>query len=1700
MPNNFTSSTFATTYKDDYRDSDNYYRILFNSGRALQARELTQMQTIIQNEIARFGRNIFLEGALVNPGGITINNKYEYIKLDVSSNPLPNDPTDLIGLELTVKAPNPAIKVKVLDFIPASGSDPETIYVRYTDTSAGAAGATSVRVIDGSLLSNPAINDIKAAASNATGVGTTASVQNGDFFTQGHFVYAPDQTVFISKYSGTPTVELGFKVTQDIITINDTADLYDNQGALPNVAAPGADRYRIRLLLTTKDQISTGENFVYLAQLTNGVITDQVTGKESYNLINDLLALRTKEESGDYVVREFRAKFDNIENNDSNLSLDVSGGTAYVDGYRLNIPPTKITVPKARDTITEDNQFVIAQYGNYVLGNPSNNSGLPDISTFVEVNLKDTVNYGGNTIGTARVRAIEEDGAFFKYYLFDIKMNPNQNFRNTRSFGASGTDYTNILLEDGIAQLRSTSNNSLLFPLPRSKPSTSGVSIDTLVVQKRYTFTASGSTYNLAAGGGDIFTNTGDWILAKATGTIDASASAGFTLAGSPVGSSVNITGITAGNYILVAYVALDNPVIRTKTLNTGSTLTKAWPADADSDGNGLQFLSLETADIYKVTRIRTEDSDGIDLTSNFIVDNGQRDNFYALGRLIPRGGTTIPSTDIYVKFDHFTHNAGDLFAVNSYNGVVPYENIPSYRKNNGEVISLRDVLDFRPVQNSSENYVGGDAEINLIPQNTDVITATIEYYMPRKDRLVVTTRDSKSRAGRGRLQVVQGASSLTPQYPSIPTGSLALYDLELNAYTVDDSDVSTFFIPNKRYTMRDIGRIENRVDELTELTTLSLLEANTTLLTVLDSNGLERTKAGFLADNFSNFAFSDISKSEYRASIDLSENVLVPKFNAKNIRLFYDSNDGNNSVTRKGDYLILPYSDTSLVYQNLATETINVNPFAVITATGFMELSPASDEWVETRRAADLVVSGGTITNNVGSVRTNRWVVNSWFGNSQTVGTTNRGDGGVRVITGVRTIREQIGERVIDVQFIPFMRSRKVFFRAQGLRPNTRFFAFFADTPVSDWCRSETSFQRFSSRSGDVGNVHANATSHPDGSSALFSNDEGEVIGSFFIPNTSSIRFRTGQQEFKLLDISVNDDANAINSASTLYTSTGIIETVQRTVRSTRIQNVTEFWFREEQDNGGGDADPLAQSFRIDQGENPSGLFISKVRLFFSTKEASGGAPVQVQIRTVENGIPTSSVVPGANKSLSPDDVNIPGDLDNLTSVRSAFTDFVFDEPVYLTPGEEYAIVILTQSVAYNVYVAKTYEFLLGSTEARVNKQPTLGSLFISQNARTWTPDQTRDLMFELYRAEFNSSATAYLENGPTPLELLEANPFLTDSGDSAVTVFHENHGFVKGDTVYLSGIPSAGIGGIPQNAITGSRNILEVDWTGYKIGAAAGNTANATLRAGGDGVVVSQQMMFDEFIPYVERLVPQNTSIESTIKLTSGASYASNRNLASNTAYAKASNFSSVVLNQINTNTQPKLIASDSNETAQLSGQKSLTLKIDLSTSDTKVSPILDLQRASITGIENIIDKQDSASVSDFNIPLSFVNETHPTDGSHAAKHITRQVTLEEAAVGLKILFAANRPAVSDFIVYYKAGTSDEVLDDKNWELVNKEASVPADDNPDIFREYEYLAGGVNGTLTPFSKFQIKIVFTTTNTSQVPRIRDLRAIALAV
>ena len=105
-----------------------------------------------------------------------------------------------------------------------------------------------------------------------------------------------------------------------------------------------------------------------------------------------------------------------------------------------------------------------------------------------------------------------------------------------------------------------------------------------------------------------------------------------------------------------------------------------------------------------------------------------------------------------------------------------------------------------------------------------------------------------------------------------------------------------------------------------------------------------------------------------------------------------------------------------------------------------------------------------------------------------------------------------------------------------------------------------------------------------------------------------------------------------------------------------------------------------------------------------------------------------------------------------------------------------------------------------------------------------------------------------------------------------------------------------------------------------------------------------------------------------------------------------------------------------------------------------------------------------------------------------------------MSNSSVGLKILLSANRPSVADFDVYYKAVNDDTQFDDVQWIEIDKEVNLPSDENPNVFRDYEYIVGGPGGLTVPFNRFIVKIVMRSSNNALPPVFRDLRVIALAV
>lgn len=517
----------------------------------------------------------------------------------------------------------------------------------------------------------------------------------------------------------------------------------------------------------------------------------------------------------------------------------------------------------------------------------------------------------------------------------------------------------------------------------------------------------------------------------------------------------------------------------------------------------------------------------------------------------------------------------------------------------------------------------------------------------------------------------------------------------------------------------------------------------------------------------------------------------------------------------------------------------------------------------------------------------------------------------------------------------------------------------------------------------------------------------------------------------------------------------------------------------------------PIAQSFYVSE---PSGIYITKFDVYLKT--ADENAPISIEVRPMVNGFPSSSeVLPGSIKTL-------PGSTfsggASVSADASVITEFRLDEPLYLKGQKDFALVVTADSKDYEIYIAQINDFVVGSTEKRVNKQPTLGSLFYSQNGTTFTPAQNQDLTFRIHRAKFKTgTATARFHNASVPLQLLKNNPITVDSGSNVVKVFHPHHGMQIGQGVTLSGVDSLGVGGISAATLNKKYNITSLDFTGYKFTADSSGTSNVI--GGGNAIKASKNIPFDTLFANIQTLTPAGTDIAPTVRTTANKSYAQ----ITDPSFSKDTNFKSIKLLNNEIFDSLRMITNDSAEINQIDPPgvqtKSLEMEIGMAF-DSNIAPMIDLQRSSLGLISNVIDKQASSSTDGFNVPLKFVDETSATGGSAAAKHVSTQIILSEEAVGLKILIDANRPSSTDFEVYVRTCDIDDVLSEKEYVLVPAETVVPSDENPNIFRQYTFLHGGLGGDLTPFKRYQTKIVLRSTNQAFTPQLQNLRVIALSV
>ena len=338
---------------------------------------------------------------------------------------------------------------------------------------------------------------------------------------------------------------------------------------------------------------------------------------------------------------------------------------------------------------------------------------------------------------------------------------------------------------------------------------------------------------------------------------------------------------------------------------------------------------------------------------------------------------------------------------------------------------------------------------------------------------------------------------------------------------------------------------------------------------------------------------------------------------------------------------------------------------------------------------------------------------------------------------------------------------------------------------------------------SGAIANVGTTHETNKSQGGALTTNYRGDLNFIFWMPNDSTTKFRTGTREFKLLDVSTVTGQQS-SSAKIQYEATGILETRQRTINSIRnahlIQEivaendtVSRTLDRVVRDTGW--YDPLAQTFLVQQ---KGGAFLSKVDIFFATKDQN--LPVTLEIREVVNGYPGQRVLPFSKVTLNPADVKLSANTVQLTDGSGANypaqdtpTTFTFPSPVYVQENQEYALVLASDSNNYKVWISQMGDLIPGSSRT-ISEQPYLGSLFKSQNATTWTAAQDQDLMFTIYRCQFDTGVVGSVQfsNDVISNNPIDVNPFEIVSGSNKLRVWHMNHGLFSGSKVAFNNLDS--------------------------------------------------------------------------------------------------------------------------------------------------------------------------------------------------------------------------------------------------------------------------------------------------------------------
>ena len=933
-------------YFDDYDIEKQFYKVMFKPGFAVQARELTQLQTMLQNQVEQFGDNIFKEGSIVKGCNFTDLDDLEFVKINdgpAGFNPLSyitRTVTDNIlgqdveldyvyelvggstGLRATIIQASTGFQTRPPDL--------HTFYINYLNTGAAATQFQAGEQLTVNLYKFKvgtttevlsSVSDVLATDDGyATGISVSAGISTphvgrsfgieaspGIVFQKGHFIFASAQRLIVEKYSNSPDAKsVGYTVTETLINSLQDTSLFDNANGSKNENAPGADRLKLIPTLTVlaTTAAKADSNFFTLVRYQNGNAI-QVRNVSQYNVLGEELARRTYEESGNYILEKFPLQTDD---RDGVVKLLVGTGTAYVKGYRVeNSAERSFTIDQVATTENIQNQSVSHNYGNWL--KVAGFSGTLDID-WTDVTLQDS---SSGILGTAIATNLTPD----RIYLSAIRMNGSADINDLDRI-TDGNGYVQVS-----GSLQETSKRALVFD---SGLNSLYATADTLVpVRSQIAATHSGGVITIAASTNneDFNCDNNDILIVDATSTQYPVLSQSTSLNNSQL--NITISGAAATNLTVYFNKRLISSTGGIEPYNKVSLL----PFVKCNYTSAVSTYSLGLPDVYKIVSL--VDSAGADYSNSFRLKTNQKDTYYDLSYIEYIEGRPKPANGVLTigmaVFQTNTSTGKPFYTINSYPNSLDAWEIPTYVSASGIPYNLRECFDFRPMVDKDANAsytalsagaagtvvtlvgsnsitfnnlynVGGGLPKPLIPAVGNATTSDLEYYMSRIDTVVADSY--------GELLLIKGEEKRNPIPPKVAIDQVAIADVVIPGYPAlskKRADVlrkSEYAIKPKasgirNYTMKDLHSLEKKIDNMAYYISLNQLESDTSNLVIRDENGLSRFKNGFVVDPFNDLTLADTSNPQFNASVPFNQKILQPALKTFSLDLIYESALGSS-------------------------------------------------------------------------------------------------------------------------------------------------------------------------------------------------------------------------------------------------------------------------------------------------------------------------------------------------------------------------------------------------------------------------------------------------------------------------------------------------------------------------------------------------------------------------------------------------------------------------------------------------------------------------------------------------------------------------------------------------------------------------------------------------------------------------------------